>query len=108
VLAGTVLLWDLGMLPRWTGAAPPEPVGTTELTSGPWDTDEHAVDVANAAATDPSLNPAPGAVEPPAIAEQEAPARASSPTEEPAAAPASTEEPAPAPTEEPAPAPPGY
>ena len=78
VIGGTWFLWDGGMLPRWTGAAPPEPVGTTELTSAsPSEEADHALDLANAAATDPSLAPVPGAVEPPAIAEREAaPARA--------------------------------
>lgn len=40
-LGGSVFLWQSGRLPRWTGAAPPEPVGTTEVTSG---TDESAND----------------------------------------------------------------
>jgi hypothetical protein len=38
-LGGSVFLWESGRLPRWTGAAPPESVGTTELTSS---TDESA------------------------------------------------------------------
>jgi hypothetical protein len=76
VLGGTWLLWDRGMLPRWSGSAPPEPVGTTELTSGSWTPEEHALDLANAAATDPAMNPVPGAVEPPAPREEAAPASA--------------------------------
>jgi serine/threonine-protein kinase len=73
VLAGTWLLWDRGMLPRWTGAAPPaEAVGTTELTSATYGEDyQPALDLANAAATDPALLPLPGALEAPAPAEQE-------------------------------------
>ena len=35
VLGGSWFLWQNGMLPRWTGAAPPEAVGNTEVTSGP-------------------------------------------------------------------------
>jgi serine/threonine-protein kinase len=63
VLGGTWLLWDRGGLPRWTGSAPPEQVGTTEVTSGPWSPEEHAVALSNAAATDPALTPAPAQVE---------------------------------------------
>jgi len=75
VLGGTWFLWDRGMLPQWTGTAPPEQVevGTTELTSGSWGAEDHALDLSNAAATDPSLHPLPGATEPPAPAEEEAP-----------------------------------
>lgn len=74
VVMGTWLLWDRGMLPRWTSSAPSsEPVGTTELTSGPWSPEENAVDLSNAAATNPSMNPVPGAIEPPAPREEEAP-----------------------------------
>jgi len=73
VVMGTWLLWDRGMLPRWTRSEPAEPVGTTELTSGPWSAEENAVDLSNAAATDPSLNPVPGATEPPAPREEDAP-----------------------------------
>ena len=40
VLGGSWLLWESGKLPRWTGAAPPEPVGNTEVTSGPAATPE--------------------------------------------------------------------
>lgn len=71
-VGGAWFLWDRGMLPRWTGATPPEPaVGTTELTSGSWAPSDHALDLANAAATDPAMNPAPGAVEPAAPREEE-------------------------------------
>ncbi len=73
VLGSTWLLWERGMLPRWTGSAPAEPVGTTELTSGTMSEEtDHALEVSNAAATDPSLNPGPGATEPPAPREEEA------------------------------------
>lgn len=89
VLMATVLIWNRGMLPRWTGLAPPpNPVGTTELTSGSARAEEHAVDLANGPSTDPSLNSGAAASEVPA------------PT-----APATTEAPAPATTEAPAPSP---
>jgi len=35
VLGGSWFLWQNGMLPRWSGAAPPEAVGNTQVTSGP-------------------------------------------------------------------------
>ncbi len=35
VLGGSWFLWQNGNLPRWTGAAPPDAVGTTEVTSAP-------------------------------------------------------------------------
>lgn len=74
VVGGTWLLSDRGMLPRWSGAAPPEAIGTTQVTSATYGGDDYepALDVANAAATDPAMNPLPGAIEPPAPAEQEA------------------------------------
>ena len=86
-------MWDRGLLPHWTGSAPPpeEPVDTTEITSGPASPERNAIEIGNAAATDPALNPAPAATEPPAPAEVEAPA------------PAPAEETAPAPAEKPTP-----
>lgn len=66
VLGGTWLLFANGKLPRWTGAAPPEEVGTTQVTSAPDDDEEgaraaaearekgaqEAIDRANAAAAE--------------------------------------------------------
>jgi hypothetical protein len=34
-LGGSFFLWENGQLPHWTGAAPPDAVGNTEVTSGP-------------------------------------------------------------------------
>lgn len=34
VLGGSLLLRDAGRLPHWTGTGPPEPVGSSEITSG--------------------------------------------------------------------------
>jgi hypothetical protein len=42
VLGGSWLLWESGKLPRWTGAAPPEAVGKTEVTGAPATTAEPA------------------------------------------------------------------
>jgi hypothetical protein len=33
-LGGSLFLWENGQLPRWTGAAPPDAIGNTEVTSG--------------------------------------------------------------------------
>ena len=35
VLGASWLLWEKGKLPHWSGAAPPEETGTTQLTSAP-------------------------------------------------------------------------
>jgi cell division septation protein DedD len=35
VLGGSWFLWQNGKLPRWTGAAPPDAIGNTEVTSAP-------------------------------------------------------------------------
>lgn len=133
VVAATLLLWDRGLLPRWTGSAPPpEPVGRTEITSGAASSEDHVVDLANGAATEPSPDPVTPEPEPTAIAVKVAVrpapagklapsqtatpsqtaargmAPAPTPTEAPAPmpteAPAPTESPAPTPTESPAPA----
>jgi serine/threonine protein kinase len=51
VLGGTWLLWHDGKLPRWTGAAPPESVGNTEVTSAPAPAPENATTTAAPPAT---------------------------------------------------------
>ncbi|MDB4936795.1 MAG: serine/threonine protein kinase [Labilithrix sp.] len=59
VLGGSWLLWHDGKLPRWTGAAPPESVGTAEVTNAPVPPPENATDDATENATNESANAQP-------------------------------------------------
>lgn len=49
VLGGSWFLWQNGKLPRWTGAAPPDAVGNTEVTSAPAPVEPTAIEPTNAA-----------------------------------------------------------
>jgi hypothetical protein len=76
VLGGSWFLWQNGKLPRWTGAAPPDDVGSTELTSAPAAAAEPAaVEPMNAAtSTSTSVDALPNASAEPAPAAGPAPA----------------------------------
>lgn len=47
-LGGSFFLWQTGVLPRWTGSAPPDDIGTTGVTSGAMDENERAAENAEA------------------------------------------------------------